>query len=255
MDWAGRIKALRKRLGLSIKDFAKILPVSPVTVSRWENRHSKPHECEQVLIAFIEEDQEAAEELLSIPITETSENPGERIRRLREHLGLSQEFLARLLFVTPQAVKSWENGWIEGPIGCSLRFLDWLEFHREKAAPFFWPQMLKAGEVSILKARHDSCRRFLDHFLETHGTDSLKTIEANEEWEPDRIVALRIMLDLSVPQFANVLGTREWTVDKWQTEGISGQDSRNRCWRMVLTLFERYPKEMMALRKAWPLFI
>jgi putative zinc finger/helix-turn-helix YgiT family protein len=38
------IRFLRKNMGMKAKDFAKELGVKPVTVSRWENGDSPPHE-------------------------------------------------------------------------------------------------------------------------------------------------------------------------------------------------------------------
>ena len=37
-------------------------------------------------------------------------NPGRRIKKMREELGISQDKLARMLNVTPQTVYRWEKG-------------------------------------------------------------------------------------------------------------------------------------------------
>ncbi|MCI7401424.1 MAG: helix-turn-helix domain-containing protein [Christensenella sp.] len=41
-DYKLLIPELRAAMNVSQEDFAKILGVSPVSVSRWENGHSKP---------------------------------------------------------------------------------------------------------------------------------------------------------------------------------------------------------------------
>ena len=43
-DYANRMRALRKALGLTQPEFAGLFPVSPITVSRWENGQNEPTE-------------------------------------------------------------------------------------------------------------------------------------------------------------------------------------------------------------------
>ena len=41
-SWPRRIKKLRKRLGFTQKEFARVMQVSFATVNRWERGHCKP---------------------------------------------------------------------------------------------------------------------------------------------------------------------------------------------------------------------
>lgn len=50
---APEIKFLRKNIYLKIQEFSQIIGVSRVTVSRWENKHSKPTESEDRLIRMV----------------------------------------------------------------------------------------------------------------------------------------------------------------------------------------------------------
>ena len=50
---APEIKFLRKNIYLKIQEFAKIIGVNRVTVSRWENEHSKPTASEDRLIRMV----------------------------------------------------------------------------------------------------------------------------------------------------------------------------------------------------------
>ena len=50
---APEIKFLRKNIYLKIQEFAQIIGVSRVTVSRWENKHSKPTASEDRLIRMV----------------------------------------------------------------------------------------------------------------------------------------------------------------------------------------------------------
>ena len=47
-DYKLLIPELRAAMNVSQEDFAKILGVSPVSVSRWENGHSKPTKLDKV---------------------------------------------------------------------------------------------------------------------------------------------------------------------------------------------------------------
>lgn len=50
---ATEIKFLRKNIYLKIQEFAQIIGVSRVTISRWENKHSKPTASEDRLIRMV----------------------------------------------------------------------------------------------------------------------------------------------------------------------------------------------------------
>jgi len=50
---APEIKFLRKNIYLKIQEFAQIIGVNRVTVSRWENEHSKPTASEDRLIRMV----------------------------------------------------------------------------------------------------------------------------------------------------------------------------------------------------------
>jgi DNA-binding transcriptional regulator YiaG len=257
-DWADRIKVLRLSLGLSQAEFGAILGVTFQTVNRWEKRHFEPSECDKALITFIETDQEAAEKILSYPITETAETFGQRVKRVRESLGLGRELFGRLLRVDRQTLTGWEKLDRSPSSSCALRLIDLLEFHREEAAPYFWPQLPEAEKLEELSQRRDPCQRFMERLNaeSEEWRDLIETIQVDAALEPDRVMALRKTLGLSRSEFAHLLGTKVWNVaNMWEVDGIRGRDPRSHCWRLILTLFERYPREMMAIRETWPMFI
>jgi transcriptional regulator with XRE-family HTH domain len=79
---------------------------------------------------------------------------GDRLRRLRMHLGLSQEALARLLGVAFATVNRWESDRrASGPRGVVLVFLQALEgaLRREPALPDRLVEWMPQGQAYVLQ--------------------------------------------------------------------------------------------------------
>lgn len=82
---------------------------------------------------------------------------GERVRALRQHLGLTQAELARELNVRQQTVSEWETGQYR-PRGASERLLSWVA---ERAA-FRYGEREEAGRSSLVADPRVRNRRTLE---------------------------------------------------------------------------------------------
>jgi len=104
------LPGLRKRFGLTQQEMARLLEVSPLTVSSWERGKTKPAgENLAKVIALRSAAQEQVDAALDRQPAPPAVSP-EQIKRLRGKLGLTQGALAKLLGVSSAAVVAWEGG-------------------------------------------------------------------------------------------------------------------------------------------------
>jgi len=104
------LPALRKRFDLTQQEMARLLEVSPLTVSSWERGKTKPAgENLAKVIALRSTTQEQVDAALGRQPAPAAMKP-EQIKGLRGKLGLTQGALAKLLGVSSAAVVAWEGG-------------------------------------------------------------------------------------------------------------------------------------------------
>ncbi len=97
MDWAERIRRVRKRLDLNQTEFGQLLNVHFVTVSNWERGVHDPEPCVQIIVPLLETHPTQMQAILSEPLQPSVLPWAERIKNIRERMGLSQENFARAL--------------------------------------------------------------------------------------------------------------------------------------------------------------
>jgi DNA-binding transcriptional regulator YiaG len=99
------IKEIRKKLGLTRKEFAQTFKVSLSSVIRWESRTTPPARILQTLLGR----KRSKEQVISATLDDAT-RLHLRIRRLREGMGLSQGQFARTFNVRRETIVRWESG-------------------------------------------------------------------------------------------------------------------------------------------------
>jgi DNA-binding transcriptional regulator YiaG len=103
------LKHLRERFDVTQHELARLLEVSPVTVTAWETGKSHPRSANLAQVAALgEKDQAAIDTALGrqrVPDVSAAD-----IKRLRKGLGLTQTVMAKLIGVSAAAVTAWETG-------------------------------------------------------------------------------------------------------------------------------------------------
>jgi DNA-binding transcriptional regulator YiaG len=103
------LKDLRERFDVTQQELARLLEVSPVTVTAWETGKSHPRSRNLTqLTALGEKEQADIDAALGRP--PVPDFTSADIKRLRKGLGVTQTKLARLIGVSPAAVTAWETG-------------------------------------------------------------------------------------------------------------------------------------------------
>ena len=104
------LPAIRKKFGLTLKDLAKLLEVSPLTVSTWEQEKAKPRAKSLAkIIALRSMTQKEIDAALGREGAAATMSAQE-IRELRKGRGLSRAEFAKMLGVSASAVMTWEQG-------------------------------------------------------------------------------------------------------------------------------------------------
>ena len=104
------LPAIRKKFGLTQKDLAKLLEVSPLTVSSWEQEKAKPRAKSLAkIIALRSMTQKEIDAALGHEGAAATMSAQE-IRELRKGRGLSRAEFAKMLGVSASAVMTWEQG-------------------------------------------------------------------------------------------------------------------------------------------------
>ena len=118
------LKSMRRKLGITQKDLAQLLEVSPLTVTSWETGKSRPREGKLALIVALRSiDKARVNEALGRIGEDKSGDTGKQrtrikpkeikpsdIKKIRAEAGLTQEKMAKKLGVSENTVGNWETG-------------------------------------------------------------------------------------------------------------------------------------------------
>jgi DNA-binding transcriptional regulator YiaG len=103
-------RSLRERFDLTQDELAKLLEVSPVTITSWESGKSRPRRANLAQIVSLRNmDQPQVDAALGRQPAPTAVKP-EQLKRLRRRFSLTQAELAKLVGVSHASVASWETG-------------------------------------------------------------------------------------------------------------------------------------------------
>jgi DNA-binding transcriptional regulator YiaG len=103
-------KSLRERFDLTQEELARLLQVSPVTITSWESGKSRPRKANLAQIVTLRGmSQPEVDAALGRPAAPAAIKP-QQLKRLRRKLSLVQAQLAKLLGVSAASVTSWEAG-------------------------------------------------------------------------------------------------------------------------------------------------
>jgi DNA-binding transcriptional regulator YiaG len=103
-------KSLRERFDLTQEELAKLLQVSPVTITSWETGKSRPRKANLAQIVTLRNMEQAqVDAALSREQAPAAVKP-QQLKRLRRKLSLTQSELAKLLGVSTASITSWEAG-------------------------------------------------------------------------------------------------------------------------------------------------
>ncbi len=105
----GSLKNLRERFDVTQHELARLLDVSPVTVTAWETGKSHPRSNNLAQVAALagksQADVDSALGRQPVPDITSAD-----VKRMRKGLGLTQTALAKLIGVSAAAVTAWETG-------------------------------------------------------------------------------------------------------------------------------------------------
>jgi DNA-binding transcriptional regulator YiaG len=182
------LKALRQRFDLTQEELAKLLEVSPVTVTAWETAKSKPRASNLAQIVTLRGmDQAVVDKALGRQPAPGPMKPAQ-IKRLRRKLGLTQADFARLLDVSGAAVTAWETG---------------------KTSPS------RENRIALAALRGQS--READRKLGRHAAAGRLGGESGADVSPADVKAIRAALGLSQKELAAKLGVSTNSVSNWET--------------------------------------
>ncbi len=104
------LRSLRERFDLTQEELARLLQVSPVTVTAWETAKSRPRKANLAqIVALRAMGQAQVDAALGREAAPAAVKPPQ-MKRLRKRLALTQSDLAKLLGVSTASVTSWEAG-------------------------------------------------------------------------------------------------------------------------------------------------
>jgi len=103
------LKDLREGFDITQQELARLLQISPVTVTSWETGKSHPRAANLEQLAALAQKKQADVDaaLGRHPVPEFT---GSEVRRLRKGLGITQIALAKLIGVSAAAITAWETG-------------------------------------------------------------------------------------------------------------------------------------------------
>jgi len=104
------LRSLRERFDLTQEELARLLQVSPVTVTSWETAKSRPRKANLAQIVTLRDMEPAqVDAALGRQEAPAAVRP-QQLKRLRKKLALTQSDLAKLLGVSTASITSWEAG-------------------------------------------------------------------------------------------------------------------------------------------------
>jgi len=103
-------RSLRERFDLTQEDLARLLEVSPVTITSWESGKSRPRRAKLAQVVSLRSmDQTQVDAALGRGPAPAAVKSAQ-LKRLRRKLSLTQAELAKLLEVSAASVAAWEGG-------------------------------------------------------------------------------------------------------------------------------------------------
>ena len=104
------LRSIRKRFALTQQEVARLLEVSPVTITAWETARSRPRNANLARIVTLRGMSQAqVDGALGREQVRRAPKP-DQLKKLRKRLSLTQADLAALVGVSTAAVTSWETG-------------------------------------------------------------------------------------------------------------------------------------------------
>jgi DNA-binding transcriptional regulator YiaG len=103
-------KSLRERFDLTQEELAKLLQVSPITITSWESGKSRPRKANLAQIVTLRTLEQAQVDAGLGRVAAPAAVKPAQMKRLRRKLSLTQSELARLVGVSVASVTSWEAG-------------------------------------------------------------------------------------------------------------------------------------------------
>ena len=173
------LRSIRKKFNLAQDELARLLEVSPATISQWERGESRPRSNNQARIITLREmEKEQVDEILDRE--DGRHRAGQKLKEIRERLNITQTKLAKLLGVSIASVRNWEAG---------------------EATP-------RQKNVERIKELEQTPE---ESIKEEVG------VEESDEFDTSRLAELKNELNLTREQLAELLGVTANTVWNWET--------------------------------------
>lgn len=277
MKLSDRIKRLRERLNLTQPEFAKLLGVDRITISRLENGHheSNTSTCTEKLLQFLENAPDDAIPIFRDLADETvSESWPDQVERIKAEFNLSDERLASVLGLSFQVYSDYRIS-KRSPSACAQIMILLLEREPDLMLPAIrsefaserdpeWTgariqEVRRALNLSeheladLLNVGHGierewesgrknpgTCPRILLELLERRGivaADLMVDTTLIEDWSPKRLSSLRKSLNLTIDELVVLVGMSYGAVGSWFHRGVKGG-----CAARLLSLLEAHPE-------------
>ncbi len=183
------LRGIRHRFDLTQQELARLLEVSPVTVTAWETGKSRPRKANLAQIVTLRDmDQAQVDKALGRESVPQLIRP-DRLKKLRDRLALTQSELADLIGVSTASVTSWETG---------------------KTTPS------REMRRKIDEVRHVS-RSQVDERLGRGGAARPRGARRGAPPSSDEIRQMRFRVGLSQRRMAERLGVSANTISNWET--------------------------------------
>lgn len=284
LEWAERVRALRKSLDLTQMEFAELLDITDSQVSQWERAALSPTLCMQRIFQFINDCTSNALSFLSKkPWQETEVEWGDRIEVVLKALNWSQEQLATFMGVTENAVNRWKVYGHQIDI-CNRILISLVEVYsdvdRKEWPPglYFEPEDIITPErIKLLRQSLALTQRQLASFLHMTGGSAVCQWESGEQsigwcanlllrivetfpraadllhnipWDDEelsagRIRQIRMSLGLTMLELSHFLGSTSAVISYYEKNGLKGRKELG-CPKLVWLVLEKYPEEFIS---------